>query len=321
MSTQYLTDTLFRPYRRNTARRLQASYRNVIKEIRVARVRSFRAVKRWRADQYYVSHAIYDVRFGLQANQDIIIGAILTFSMVLYASVIVGTQIMYILFENGIAAAESSGIPVIILMACCAGVLAVLCLWVSAFGVASLSVALLQSLHRKHYRSLLATLRAGLRLSQRLSWNWIVLAILYLAPAVIAGVVVLETILFGLVTFEQALATSPYLIVSWLVWFCGVSMNYVLAPTVAIHEPKLTTAQTFTRSAQLVQRRGRVFQLFFSLALISFGIGAYLITLYLDRLIGLPYEVSLAFCMFGIGILGAWVQTALYRKRMRARTR
>lgn len=269
--------------------------------------------------QYFVTNAYADFQTAVRRNEDIFLGTLMVVLGVGFSFAITVIESFLLFFTTAYELSAATGIDVGLLTAVTVFVLAVLGVWVSAFLTNMQSIALMQGATGKKYRSLRQTIRSSLRNASRISSTWFMLGALLVGPLMLAVALGHLYMSANPLTIYQLFSLVQVLIVVAITWIVLVIINFGLAPYAALYEPGLSQRQAFTRSAQLVRRRGRIFILtvygLLGLVLLS----AYKLSELINSALGLNSWLSFSVLALGSIVVANGLLAVLYRKRKLAR--
>lgn len=304
MSTQDLTYHLPRIASRPLRRRLRTTKRKLLQTYR---------------RQYFLTSAFRDLRSAVARNEDIFIASIIIAAVVGYSFATTATDLLLLFFKTAFDATNAIGIGMLPLSITALGTMAVLCIWVLAFMLNTLSLAIMDGANGKLHRSLRRTVRNGLRSAGRVSSTWFMLSLRALIPIAAVGIMSIVYIAAAGMSLEEAIALAPIAGTAAGLGVLYTLLQYSLAPYVALFEQELTVGQTFRRSRQLIKRRGRLFLLSLYVATAAVLAGIYGLALLLESVLGLDKLVLGMLGTFAAGLSLNCMLTTLYRKRKLAR--
>jgi len=270
--------------------------------------------------QYFLTNAGRDFRMAASKNEDIFITSLIIAAVIGYSFAVTATDLLLLFFQTALEGTSKLGLGMLPLSIAALGTLSVLGIWVLAFMLNAISIALMEGATGKRYRSVRATLRNALRHAGRVSTVWVLIALRLAVPILLVAVGSLLSIAAaGVNDLEQALQYVPY-----AGGFAALGALYVLvrcslAPYVMLFEQPNSYHTAFRRSRQLVRRRGRIFLCATYLSIAASAAGLYGFAVLLENILGINKLVP---CMLGglaITVLLNGTLVVLYRKRKLAR--
>jgi hypothetical protein len=275
----------------------------------------------WYRQQYFLPTAYKDLKMGVRQNEDIFIAVVFAAAVLSYASGAIAAEMFITFFLTAFTASEISGINILLFASIAGATLLAIVAWVAAFFTNSMSLAIIQGANRCTIRSLRSTLRQGLRIASRTATSWLMITIAIALPIAAASLVMLAHLLLFADSFYDILAVAPYAIIIASTGVLLTLLHYSLVPIVALFETDLTWKQVFTRSRQLVDRRGKMFVLAaYGLLATVLSIAYGLYKLFFN-LTGLDFILLLCLIVIVAAAYFNCIMTVLYRKRRLARTR
>jgi hypothetical protein len=259
------------------------------------------------------------MRTSITRNEDIYL-AILMVSIILgYSYSVVAAQLLFVFFGAAYAFGEATGLSMAFLSLVTICVLGVSLAWVAAFAANSLSLSLMHGANHKKIRSLRRTLRDGLRFTSRTTAAWTLVAAVVAGPLMTAA---LATAVYFKATHADvhtALAFLPYIVVTAVAWALYALMHFSLVPQIAIFEPQLSLQQAFTRSRQLLQKRGKIFLSVMYCVLAVALAALYGISVLFETVLRINQSITFIFGVMLLSIFTNGILTMFYRKRRLAR--
>lgn len=275
----------------------------------------------WCRRQYFLLAAYRDMKISIGRNEDIFIAVGVIAVALGFAYAVTAAELAISFFLTAYTISELSGANILIFSTIAAGTLAVTTAWVAAFLFNSMAIAMMQGANRKKIRSVKHTLRQGLRLASRTAAYWLMLLSTIALPVVLVAILMLAYLLIFVNSQAEALAALPYGIIAAGVGSVFVILSYSLVPVVALFEPKLSYAEVFARSRELVSRRGRVFIMSAYGLLAAILAAAYGLSVMLQSLIDLNKALTFSLVAIPAIVYFNGIMTMLYRKRRLARLR
>ncbi|HSH56040.1 MAG TPA: hypothetical protein VK983_04410 [Candidatus Limnocylindrales bacterium] len=305
--------------KRRIARQYRRTKRQVSHVLHIKYRRSERTLYAYFRKQYFPTTALADTRLAIKKNEDIFLGTLLVSLVLGYAFSVSGLTLALEFMAVGGTMASALGLSEMLLYFVAGSVFAVAIAWLVVFLLNVSSIAIHQGATHKRYRSLIATLRAGLGRTSRVTGTWIAFFALLAVPLAILGMLALQILLNFELTENTTIALMTGCVIAACTWIVGVLMNFSLAPYIACLEEQVTILESFVRSRQLVMRRGRLFTLG-TYTLLCLGLGAAFLV---GRVIGTvtPIGSGAIFTILTVPVLLATngIFTTLYRKRRLAR--
>jgi hypothetical protein len=270
--------------------------------------------------QYFLSHAYKDLKSSAKLNEDIFLSSLMISVVLGFCAAKLAAETTYIFLRTAYEVSELTGTNALFFGSIALGVLTVLTAWVIAFLFNTVSIASMEGLTRKTYRSIRRTLRQGLAHASRVTGAWFLIASLIIIPLGLSSAGAAAYLYFNPVSLYELLETSPYAIIAAMSWMFTILMNYSLAPQVALFEPEVSITRTLGRSRQLVKKRGRIFVLFLHIAIAAFLLASLGLAVLVENLVGVPKVLPLSLAVFTACLSLNSMLTVLYRKRRLART-
>lgn len=269
--------------------------------------------------QYFLSTAYVDLRKASRQNEDIVIMSVVSVVVLAFAAAATSAEILLNFFITAFILSESTSMSLLYITAGSFTALAVLYGWFSAFLLNLISISIMDGATRKVVRSVRLTFRKSLALASRIATVWLMLLCIVAVPILAAATVSYVAIQFMNASFYELLFLAQIGIIGAVIWLLYVLLQYSLAPYVALFEPDKPLGDTFTRSRQLVQKKGRLFILAAYAALALSLLSAYIISKYIESLLFLEKWLAFTFFALPIALLFNGVLVMLYRKRRLAR--
>ena len=269
--------------------------------------------------QYYPATAAKDLKLASQLNEDILLGSLVLALVVGYAFIATASQAIYLFVRTAYDIADLTGTNMLILMLVVSGIMFTLGGWVNAFLTNMQSYALMEGVNRKQNRSLRLTVRKSLRHASRVAYAWLLLATVVFGPLFGASVVGAAYIRLASVSANSVISVLPWIVAVSLAWIIGASINYSLAPYVALFEPKLELGQTLKRSRQLLGRKGRFSLLLGFIALSVIFAVTYVICSLLEMFLKIDKWLTFFIASYLITLWANGIMVMLYRKRKLAK--
>jgi hypothetical protein len=281
-----------------------------------ARIRKTRRMcLTWYSRQYFLASAHSGMKVSIKRNEDIFIATALVAFGLIYACATIAAELAFTFFITAFSFSEVSGINMLLVALVAAGSLGAILIWVAAFILNSMSIALMHGANRKQIRSVRATLRQGLAQAGRTATSWLVFLSAILFPVAIVGAAGLLHLLLFISTQAQMLSVMPYYIIAAIVGVIYILLQYSLMPFVAFFEPALWYRCAFKRSRELISKKGRMFILAGYGILGAFIAAEYALSRFLQDLIGLHRNLSFSIMLIITAIYAYGITTMLYRKR------
>lgn len=276
-------------------------------------------VRTYVRSQYYVSTAVRDTRVAVRHNEDIFIATIMALFAIGYATVATLVDFLLLFLQTALSVSELTGTSITILAIIACGVCGILLSWIAAGLFSAQSIAVMEGATRRQNRSLRATAKRSLALATRVTTTWLIMALILLGPIGLAAAGAMVYLTSVDADFAYTLQVLSYVSVAAIAWVIVTATNIALAPLIAVFEKDLSYGQVFSRSHQLIMRRGRIFLLGTAI-LTAAALGAsYGIAYFLETLFAI--NKWLPFSAFALAVLAFQnsILTALYRKRRLAR--
>ncbi len=271
--------------------------------------------------QYLLTTAMRDLRVGVKLNEDVFIAAAVTLLVLAYGCAAITAQLLIAVLGSMFEMSESTGLDMGLLSLVIGLTLAALGALVAAFALNFVSIAVMDGVNRKKYRSIRSTIRRSLSHAHRVANSWWLLVIVHFFR--LSAVLMLALIYAHLIVDYFKL---PDIILGTLgligtVWFVKGLLDYCLVPFVALFESNLLLTETFARSRQLMKRQGQFFVISLSMLLTLIIFIIYKATEMVAAITGNNSDI-----LFLVGLLIAVTaancsMVMLYRKRKLARLR
>ncbi len=317
MSTKEIINWLPFPRTIVIERRLRKIQRLMLAKLRKHRRKALQRASHWYKEQYFLSSAVADVRRGIRHNEDIFLGVgFISFGFA-FGMASLSSEILFYVFQSVYAVVTAFQMSIFPLAVVTVTMFAVCVAWSAAALINGVNIALIQGINRKVYRSTIATLRRGLYLATRTTAAWVAFLLAMFIPVAVIGWISMLLVILQHVSFDQIIATAPYLTIVSLIWMLFVMAQYSLMPIIATFEPEKTFRQAFTRSHQLVRGHGRIFTGALYLASTVACTAIYGVALLLNTLFAVDTSIILILGCSLVAIAQSSVLTVLYLKRRR----
>lgn len=320
-----LTDLLETSHfpRLKTRRALQREFKNFKKSVqRFAKAQTRKARSKALATyrrQYLLSNAFVDSQRAIKQNEDIFIAGLLAVFILLFSSLNTAMNFMLLFLGTAYEIATFTGISMALLMLIVGGVVGILSAWIIAFLLNMLSLTTMEGATHKVKRSARATARKSMALAGRVTTAWILLGALAFIPVGVTILTILWLLRIDAITFAGLLQNLAIITTACVAYIVTILMNFALAPYVALFETSLDFKRVFSRSHDLVRRRGRLFNLLsycvFGLALFTTFKASQLI----DTILHLNIWLTFAAASLAIAVVANSIMVVFYRKRKLAR--
>ncbi|HET9174604.1 MAG TPA: hypothetical protein VFN56_05010 [Candidatus Saccharimonadales bacterium] len=316
MNIHHISRTFRRAQKRSVrmvTRRYSRTRRAMVRTMR----RKQRQFQSWRSRQYFVSGALHDLHAAIQRNEDVFVGCAIASVLLVYAFAAAASQLLFFSFQSLNALSDMTGLGMGGLTLVGLGATATIAAWFLVLITNALDLAVLDGAFRRTSSSIRRTMRHALSLTTRVSMAW------FLTLASIGAGMLLVNLPFLLYLLSHRHQTLPLGIATLAVLVCLIALyafsSILLAPLIALYEPKLSLHTTFVRSIRLVQARGRGFVSGLFLLLIAAIGGSWEASVWLQH--ALHYNGDIVFYLLGmLELVSAnLLLTMLYRKRRIAR--
>ena len=273
---QTLLDTLDRPWQtRQAGRKPEPVFKRIRKNVKIAVRRTRRTVSTFDRRQYYLADAISDLRSAASRNEDIVILSVATVLAVVYAVLDTAATYMYAVLQAAYELATLTGMNMLLLMVLVAGILATLCGWIAAFLLNVCSVAVMDGSNRKRHRTIRSTFRTALGRSGRVTAAWFLLLLAICLPLLLSAATTAIIMRNANTSVAAATGYLPYATAFVIAWLLFVLTRYALAPKIALQEPSLGMFGAFSRSRQLLRRKGRLTVVMLCIMATGLGLATY----------------------------------------------
>jgi hypothetical protein len=269
--------------------------------------------------QYYITHAMGDLRLAISRNEDIVISSLIISTVLSFAFAATSAQFVLSFMRTAYAFSNMTGTSIALLTLFVVGMLTAVGGWLMAFIMNMFSIAVMEGATRKRNRSVRATVRRSLKYASRITNAWLLVLTAIGLPLIGAGIIgvtymrlFVHPIKFSSSLVYQAVALA-------VTWTLIILATYGLVPTIALFEPEITLTQAFGRSRRLVKRKGRIFLMAGSLLLAGAIVLAYLVSTGIKSALHLESGPIFFTSIFMILCVANGVCVILYRKRRLAK--
>lgn len=307
----------YRRTKRQLLREVRLRRRQATRYARQQQRRAAREFRAWYKRQYFVATAYCELRRGIRQNEDIFLGSAIAGMILIYALASAGSQILFFSFDSMNGLSDLTGFSMGWLAIVCAGVLTTLTGWFIVLILNSLCLAIADGVQRRQNKSLRGTARRALAATSRVSAAWLLtMASLGAALALAATPLMLYIAAYPHTKPPVAFITADGVLMM-VALYLGSSL--LLAPHVALHEPKQTLPQTISRSYRLLQPRGRLFALGMAAGLAAALFGAWEVSTWMQQLLGYTGDIVFYLLALFEVVVAHLLLNMLYRKRKLAR--
>lgn len=295
------------------------SYLQSRKRIYAYRTRIKKQALAWHKRQYYVTHALQDLKTAVHKNEDRVITSVITAIILMFAATVTITPLLIMFFSNTLEFANFTGLDVGMLVLILCSALLTLLGWYMALIMNMVSVSVMDGTIAQKHVSVRRTFSCSLRMAKRVAGAWLMLAGLLGIAVTCTLVAFYSYVVLAGKPVEMSINQLVHLASAAGVLMLAVLMHYSLAPHVALFEPNIKLIDTLKRSRQLVTRRGKYFLLASYLGLAtSIGI-IYFGAIWLEAVTDIPSLPFIFTLVFAALLLFNSLTVMLYRKRRLAR--
>lgn len=319
MISQLETYEFPRISKRHLARRFRTAKLKAARFMKAKTRKARSKIRIYLRKQYMVTHAIHDFKLGVQRNEDIFIASLISMLVIGFSAANTMANIALAFMNTAYAAADISGVNMLLMLLTAGSVLSVLLAWIAAFCMGLLAQPVMDGITKRTNRSFRKTARLSLQRAPRIATSWLLLAAMVFAPLAVAVLPAFIFLRSGNVSLNEVITLVPFAVTAAGLWVLYALMQYSLAPYVALFEADVPMKQLLRRSRSLLKRRGKFFMALLYALTAATIYGVYLAATAIQHLTSLNQMYLMVPCTLAVLVLVNGILTVLYRKRRVAR--
>lgn len=274
----------------------------------------------WYRRQYFLSSAYRDTKLAIARNEDIFITILIIAAVIGYSYASISAELVYMFFLTAYTVSESSGFSMLLMSIFTASAISVIAAWLAAFILNSMAIAIMHGANQKRIRSVRKTVREGLRLTTKTTLAWTLVLASVARPLVMLGIVSLVSLKIALLSDVVVwFGIMAIALLTGLGFAIRNLLRYSLVPYVSIFEPDQKFSESFARSSQLVEVKGKLFLLSIYIIGGIFLSCAFGLTWLLQQKVGLNQGIIFGFLTVVTLMVANGLLVMFYRKRKLAR--